>query len=284
MALACTDDTSDRFYSMSSQIETERKAYYRELETAQRGDMDITRWLTWFLGCLDRHGASRHSRTAGQGHPGAKPWRRPQHELPTRFAGQRGCVIAARRTTSSAAATHAAQPVSGMGCRRRRRRPWAEAPRKDCSKTRRRACTQRRPVRAPAISLSLGSMAHALAARSEAIACCISESVASMKPSARRKHSVRSYELGTDGDTARPCGAPGTSGQCVHACESVAEHPILGFAKNKTVIPAKNGPTPGRRVLARHEVCVRLQFRQWRRSATPAPLNSRRHPNWALTA
>ncbi len=98
MALACTDDTSDRFYSMSSQIETERKAYYRELETAQRGDMDITRWLTWFLGCLDRHGASRHSRTAGQGHPGAKPWRRPQHELPTRFAGQRGCVIAARRT------------------------------------------------------------------------------------------------------------------------------------------------------------------------------------------
>jgi Fic family protein len=44
----------DRFYSMSSQIEAERKQYYRELEVAQRGDMDVTRWLSWFLGCLGR--------------------------------------------------------------------------------------------------------------------------------------------------------------------------------------------------------------------------------------
>jgi Fic family protein len=54
MALARADGTSDRFYSMSAQIETERKAYYTELERQQRGPVDMTRWLGWFLGCLDR--------------------------------------------------------------------------------------------------------------------------------------------------------------------------------------------------------------------------------------
>ena len=54
MALSQADDTKDRFYSMSSAIEAERKAYYLQLESAQRGDLDITEWLAWFLGCLDR--------------------------------------------------------------------------------------------------------------------------------------------------------------------------------------------------------------------------------------
>jgi Fic family protein len=54
MALSRADGTKDRFYSLSSQIEAERKEYYLQLEAAQRGDLDITRWLTWFLGCLDR--------------------------------------------------------------------------------------------------------------------------------------------------------------------------------------------------------------------------------------
>jgi Fic family protein len=54
MALARADGTRQRFYSMSSQIEAERKDYYQELEFAQRGDLDITRWLSWFLGCLER--------------------------------------------------------------------------------------------------------------------------------------------------------------------------------------------------------------------------------------
>ncbi len=54
MTLARADGIKDRFYSMSSQIEKERKDYYRELETAQRGDVDITGWLTWFPGCLGR--------------------------------------------------------------------------------------------------------------------------------------------------------------------------------------------------------------------------------------
>jgi len=54
LALARADGTADRFYSMSAQIEAERNDYYRELEAAQRGSLDITRWLSWFLGCLER--------------------------------------------------------------------------------------------------------------------------------------------------------------------------------------------------------------------------------------
>lgn len=54
MSLARADGTQERFYSMSSQIEAERKEYYRELEAAQRGDVDITKWLHWFLECLER--------------------------------------------------------------------------------------------------------------------------------------------------------------------------------------------------------------------------------------
>ncbi len=54
MVLARADGIKERFYSMSARIEAERKDYYRILESAQRGDLDITRWLEWFLGCLDR--------------------------------------------------------------------------------------------------------------------------------------------------------------------------------------------------------------------------------------
>lgn len=54
MALMHADGLSQRFYSLSSQIERERKHYYRTLERQQRGDLDITHWLSWFLDCLDR--------------------------------------------------------------------------------------------------------------------------------------------------------------------------------------------------------------------------------------
>ena len=54
MALARADGTPERFYSMSAQIEVERKQYYDILEASQRGGMDITLWLEWFLECLRR--------------------------------------------------------------------------------------------------------------------------------------------------------------------------------------------------------------------------------------
>ena len=54
MALSRADGSKDRFYSMSSSIEAERREYYLQLESTQRGSLDITSWLAWFLGCLDR--------------------------------------------------------------------------------------------------------------------------------------------------------------------------------------------------------------------------------------
>lgn len=54
MALARADGTGKRFYSMSSQIEVERRDYYDQLEAQQRGAVDLTEWVRWFLGCLDR--------------------------------------------------------------------------------------------------------------------------------------------------------------------------------------------------------------------------------------
>jgi Fic family protein len=64
MALARADGTQDRFYSMSAQIEAERKEYYLQLEKGQHGDLDITGWLSWFLDCLGRAIASAESTLA----------------------------------------------------------------------------------------------------------------------------------------------------------------------------------------------------------------------------
>lgn len=52
MLLARADGISQRFYSMSSQIQLERMGYYSILENTQKGILDITNWLDWFLTCL----------------------------------------------------------------------------------------------------------------------------------------------------------------------------------------------------------------------------------------
>lgn len=54
LLLARSDMCSKRFYSMSSQIQKERKDYYSILEATQRGDGDITLWIKWFVECLER--------------------------------------------------------------------------------------------------------------------------------------------------------------------------------------------------------------------------------------
>ncbi|MBL8841110.1 MAG: Fic family protein [Planctomycetes bacterium] len=54
LALARADETKDRFDSMSFQIEAEREDHYRELEAAQKGSLDFTRWRKWFLGGLEQ--------------------------------------------------------------------------------------------------------------------------------------------------------------------------------------------------------------------------------------
>jgi Fic family protein len=54
LLLARADGSPQRFYSMSAQIRNERKKYYDVLERSQRGTLDVTEWLTWFLACLQR--------------------------------------------------------------------------------------------------------------------------------------------------------------------------------------------------------------------------------------
>jgi Fic family protein len=54
LALARSEQSAQRFYSMSSQIRAERKTYYDMLESTQKATLDVTPWLKWFLDCLDR--------------------------------------------------------------------------------------------------------------------------------------------------------------------------------------------------------------------------------------
>jgi Fic family protein len=54
MMLARSEQSPQRFYSMSAQMRQERDAYYGGLEQTQKGTLDITERLDWFLGCLDR--------------------------------------------------------------------------------------------------------------------------------------------------------------------------------------------------------------------------------------
>ena len=54
LALARSEQSSQRFYSMSAQIRLERRDYYNILEFTQKGSLDITGWLRWFLGCMGR--------------------------------------------------------------------------------------------------------------------------------------------------------------------------------------------------------------------------------------
>lgn len=52
--MARADHSPQRFYSMSAQILREKKNYYKLLENTQKGNLDITNWISWFLDCLFR--------------------------------------------------------------------------------------------------------------------------------------------------------------------------------------------------------------------------------------
>ena len=54
MALAQAEAQPRRFYSLSAQVLEERDEYYRNLEKVQKGNGEITGWILWFLGCLER--------------------------------------------------------------------------------------------------------------------------------------------------------------------------------------------------------------------------------------
>lgn len=54
LLLARSEKSPRRFYSLSAQIQLERKKYYAILEQTQKGSLDITDWIVWFLACLER--------------------------------------------------------------------------------------------------------------------------------------------------------------------------------------------------------------------------------------
>jgi Fic family protein len=54
LTLARSEKSAERFYSMSAQIQRERQAYYAVLESSQKGSLEITSWIEWFLNCLSR--------------------------------------------------------------------------------------------------------------------------------------------------------------------------------------------------------------------------------------
>ena len=81
MALARAEGTIERFYSMSTQIEAEKKDYYLNLEQNQKGGVDITSWLEWFLGCLGRAVAGAEDGLATVLRK-AKTWERINNQSP----------------------------------------------------------------------------------------------------------------------------------------------------------------------------------------------------------
>src|SRR5208283_3417130 len=81
MAIARAEGTLERFYSMSTQIEAEKKQYYLHLEQSQKGGVDITSWLEWFLGCLGRAVAGAEAGLASVLRK-AKIWEHINHQSP----------------------------------------------------------------------------------------------------------------------------------------------------------------------------------------------------------
>lgn len=65
MALARSENSPQRFYSMSTQIRQERNAYYDILERTQKATLDVTPWMEWFVACLGRAIDGAQSMLAG---------------------------------------------------------------------------------------------------------------------------------------------------------------------------------------------------------------------------
>lgn len=75
MALARSEHSRQRFYSMSAQIRRERNDYYDTLERTQSDSLDVTAWLQWFLQCLRRAITGAHGTLASVTHK-ARFWER----------------------------------------------------------------------------------------------------------------------------------------------------------------------------------------------------------------
>ena len=100
MALARSERSPQRFYSMSAQIRRERDDYYTILERTQKGDLDVTPWQQWFLSCL-RRAIDGSQETLARVLDKARFWDRFAQAVAERAAGQ-GAQQAARRLRGEA--------------------------------------------------------------------------------------------------------------------------------------------------------------------------------------
>ena len=80
MLLARADKSSQRFYSMSAQIQAERNKYYDILESTQKGGLDVTNWLVWFLDCL-MHSMAQTDETIAKTIARAQFWETQKHTV-----------------------------------------------------------------------------------------------------------------------------------------------------------------------------------------------------------
>ena len=80
LLLARVEQGAGRYFSLSSQIRKERAQYYKELEAAQAGILDATRWCVWFLGCLGR-AADASNLVVERVIKRARFWNRPETDL-----------------------------------------------------------------------------------------------------------------------------------------------------------------------------------------------------------
>ncbi len=83
MMLARSEGTSLRFYSMSAQIQKEKKGYYKTLESTTTGGLDITTWIIWFLDCLER-AINASEETIGKVLRKAEFWQKNSAEIPNK--------------------------------------------------------------------------------------------------------------------------------------------------------------------------------------------------------
>ena len=96
LALARSEQSPQRFYSMSAQIRQERADYYDILERTQKATMDITPWMDWFLECLGRaiEGAEATLGTVSPKRAFGRPWAFPLKNASVLFST--ACSMASR--------------------------------------------------------------------------------------------------------------------------------------------------------------------------------------------
>lgn len=79
MMLARSEESPQRFYSMSHQISVNRRGYYEILEETQKGDLDVTTWLLWYFARLSDAFVSAEE-TLSSVLAKARFWERPSHQ------------------------------------------------------------------------------------------------------------------------------------------------------------------------------------------------------------